>query len=214
LRSWIDAAVPGRPAPTRLVLLPAAFQRADDLRAAGFVAAVRARGLDSDVVGVDLEFEHLTDRSVLPALRSAVIEPARAAGCHTLWLAGISLGGYVAVAYAQRHPADVQGLCLLAPYLGARRVIGRIESAGGLAAWQPSDHEPDPEDAGLWRYLKGLRESRTLVYLGFGAGDRFAPAHELLAKGLPPAAVDRVPGGHGLMTWIRLWERFLDSGKF
>jgi len=213
LRSTIDTAAVGRAAPTRVVLLPAAFQSAEDLRSAGFVAAVRRRSLDVDVVLVDLELAHVTDRSVLDALRSGVIAPARAAGCHTLWLAGISLGAYVAVTYAQCHPGDIEGLCLLSPYLGDRRVTGHIETAGGLDAWRPTDHEPDAEDARLWGYLKGVRELHTLVYLGFGTGDRFARAHELLARALPPAAVDSIPGGHDLNTWTLLWERFLETGR-
>ena len=55
-------------------------------------------------------------------------------GCRSIWLAGISLGGFIALDYAaDLSRRDWDGLCLLAPYLGNRMLIDEIAGAAGLA---------------------------------------------------------------------------------
>jgi pimeloyl-ACP methyl ester carboxylesterase len=109
-----DAARSGHTAPLRLVMLPAAYSGPEDFVAAGFIRAVRERGLDIDLVFTRLELEHVTDRSVLARLRAEHIMPARTRGV-AVWLGGISLGGYLALCYAERHAPELAGLCLFAP---------------------------------------------------------------------------------------------------
>ena len=130
----MEAAREGSVAPTRVLLLPAAYTVLEDFQKEGFVKAVRDRGLELDLVLVELKLQHLTDRSILRRLRHEVVLPARASGC-TVWLGGISLGGFVALAYAERYPQEIDGLCALAPYLGNHIVTGEIQRANGVAGW-------------------------------------------------------------------------------
>ena len=65
MRSIFRAATPGVLAPTRMVWLPGAFHTPEDFLAAGFDAKVRARGLALDLLFVDVEPQHLGDRSAL-----------------------------------------------------------------------------------------------------------------------------------------------------
>jgi enterochelin esterase-like enzyme len=192
-----------------MVWLPGAFHAAQDFVAAGFPQAVRARRLALDLTFVDLELQHVGDRSALERLRSDMVLPARAAGI-SIWLGGISLGGLFALAYAASYPDEV-GLCLLAPYLGNRILTAEIAQAPGLAAWQPGELAEADEERRIWRYLKTRRAGSPPLYLGFGQGDRFSVAHELLAATLPAGSVDVTDGGHEWSTWVRLWENFLDS---
>jgi pimeloyl-ACP methyl ester carboxylesterase len=193
-----------------MVWLPGAYHVAQDFVAAGFPQAVGARRLALDLVFVDLELEHVGDRSALQRLRSDLVLPARAAGV-SIWLGGISLGGLFALGYAASFPDEVDGLCLLAPYLGNRILTAEIAQAPGLAAWQPGELAETDEERRIWRYLKTRRADSNSLYLGFGQGDRFSAAHELLAATLPADSVDVIGGGHEWSTWIRLWENFLDS---
>jgi pimeloyl-ACP methyl ester carboxylesterase len=193
-----------------MVWLPGAYHAAQDFVAAGFPQAVRARRLALDLIFIDLELEHVGDRGALQLLRSGMVLPARAAGI-SIWLGGISLGGLFALAYAASYPDEVDGLCLLAPYLGNRILTAEIAQAPGLAAWQPGELAETDEERRIWRYLKTRRPGSTSLYLGFGQGDRFSAAHELLAETLPPDSVDVIDGGHEWSTWVRLWENFLDS---
>ena len=197
-------------APTRMVWLPGAYHAARDFLAAGFAAAVRTRRRALDLLFVEMEFAHLGDRSALQRLRSDIVLPARAAGV-SIWLGGISLGGLFALDYAASYPDELDGLCLLAPYLGNRILTTEIARAPGVAAWQPGELAQSDEQRRIWRYIKSRRADSPPLYLGFGQADRFSAAHRLLAATLPVDAVDVIAGGHEWSTWSRLWENYLDS---
>jgi pimeloyl-ACP methyl ester carboxylesterase len=193
-----------------MVWLPGAYHAAQDFVTAGFAQAVRARQLSLDLVFIDMELEHVGDRSALRELRSDIVSPARAAGI-SIWLGGISLGGMFALNYAASHPDELDGLCLLAPYLGNRILTNEIAGAPGLAAWQPGELAEADEERRLWSYVKNRHAGSPPLYLGFGREDRFSAAHELLAATLPADSVDVIPGGHEWRIWSSLWENFLDS---
>jgi hypothetical protein len=197
-------------APARMAWLPGAYHTAQDFVAAGFADAVRVRSKPIDLIFVDLELKHVGDRSLLQRLRSDVILPARAAGV-SIWLGGISLGGLFALDYAASHPDELDGLCLLAPYLGNRILTGEIARAPGLKAWQPGELAEIDEERRIWRHIKNRRADSRPLYLGFGREDRFSASHELLAATLPSESVDVIAGGHEWATWFKLWENFLDS---
>jgi pimeloyl-ACP methyl ester carboxylesterase len=197
-------------APTRMVWLPGAYHGARDFVAHGFPEAVRTRRLGVDLLFVDLELAHVGDRSAVQKLRDEVVSPARAAGI-SVWFGGISLGGLIALSYAASYPDELDGLCLLAPYLGNRMLTGEIARAPGLKEWQPGELAETDEERRIWRYIKTRSAASRPLYLGYGKGDRFSAAHELLASTLPADAVDVVAGGHEWLTWVRLWENYLDS---
>jgi len=197
-------------APTRMAWLPGACHAAHDFVAAGFAAAVRARCAALDLVFVDLELDHVGDRSAMQQLRSDVVLPARAAGV-SIWLGGISFGGLFALDYAASFPGDLDGLCLLAPYLGSRILTQEIRQAPGLKRWQPGELAESDEEHRIWRYIKTRDSGSRPLYLGFGKEDRFSAAHQLLAATLPAKAVNVIAGGHEWPTWTKLWENFLDS---
>jgi pimeloyl-ACP methyl ester carboxylesterase len=211
MRSILRPAARGVVAPARMVWLPGAFHFPEDFLEAGFDAIARARDLPLDLVFVDPELEHLGDRGTPLLLQRDIVAPARAEGCRSIWLAGISLGGFIALDYAATHPAEWDGLCLFAPYLGNRMLIDEIARAPGLAAWQPGALADSDEERRIWRFIQGLAKESRSLYLGFGSADRFAAAHELMAEALPRESVHVAPGGHDWETWSALWEHFLDS---
>ena len=193
-----------------MVWLPGAYHGARDFVAHGFPEAVRTRRLGVDLQFVDLELAHVGDRSAVQKLRDEVVSPARAEGV-SVWFGGISLGGLIALCYAASYPDELDGLCLLAPYLGNRMLTGEIARAPGLKEWQPGELAETDEERRIWRYIKTRSAASRPLYLGYGRGDRFSAAHELLAATLPADAVDVVDGGHEWLTWVRLWENYLDS---
>lgn len=216
MHSVLEFAAPGVVAPIRIICLPGAYHSAADFQAAGFAGSVRSRKIPVDLVFVDTEMEYVGDRRLRAQLHHQIVTPARAAGCRFVWLAGISLGGYLGLDYAAVHPGGLDGVCLLAPYLGNRILTTEIARAGGLRTWLP-DHPGDEgeladgdEERRIWRFLKA-EAGHFPLYLGFGREDRFAVAHRLLADALPPTDVDVIPGGHDWRTWKILWENFLES---
>lgn len=200
-----------------LVMLPAAKARPEDLLEQGFVAAVRDRGLPLDVAVMDAQPDYYLEGRVGERLAADVFRPLRARGHRRIWLMGMSLGGMGCIAYARRHAAEVEGVILLAPFLGARGLIAQILRAGGLARWQPAAPAPDDEELALLLWLKNYRADNPqlpAIHLGCGRDDRYAPASAMLAQQLPAERVVSVPGKHDWQTWIRLWRALLAKNLF
>jgi hypothetical protein len=203
-----------------VVMLPGAYSRPAEFVTAGFPQALRERGFMHDVRVVDSHLGYFTEGSVLRRLREEVVLPARAEGYRKVWLVGISLGGFGALAYAVRHGADIDGVLALAPYLGPRRLTQAIDAAGGARAWlaagldapQPDESEGDLVNRELWRTFAQASTSLPPIHLGFGLSDRFAPAHRRFAELLPAERVSTAAGGHDWRAWRALWEAWLGQG--
>jgi alpha-beta hydrolase superfamily lysophospholipase len=170
-----------------LVMLPPAKACAQDLVDRGFVAAIRERGLPLDIAVMDADADYYLEGRVGERLAADVIAPMRARGYARIWLMGISLGGFGCISLARRRAAELEGVILLAPFLGSR----------GPEALEPADAAWFPA-----------------AYLGFGASDRYAAASETLARRLPEERVVRIPGEHDWQTWMRLWRTLLAKPLF
>jgi len=209
MRSLLIPARAGAVAPTRIVCLPGVYQAPEDFLAAGFADVIARRQLDIDLLLVDVELAHLGDSGVVARLRRGAVEPARSLGCRTIWLAGISLGGYLALDYVSNHPGELEGVCLLAPWLGNRQLIAAMADASRPIIGAEGDAGDGDVERRLWHFVRSPRGALPELYLGFGHDDRFADAHRLMAHHLTADSVDVVPGGHDWRTWSALWENFL-----
>lgn len=201
-------------APVLLVLLPGVNMAPAEMLDEGMLRAVRERGLAVDVVVADAQLHYLYDGSMLQRLRQDVIAPLRQRGYRRIWLAGISLGGYVAIGYAMRHPDEIEGVVTLAPYLGRRPLVQAVAEAASPAAWRQTAQPREAEDFDhtLWMWLTQRGADAPPLYLGYGTEDRFAQGHQTLAGLLPADHVDSVPGGHDWAPWRSLWARWLQRG--
>lgn len=210
---WYPAAV--QPAHCLLVLLPGRWDRPEDFARRGFITDLRSAGVAADAVAVDAHLGYYRRGTVLTRLRHDVLQPARGRGYAAVWLVGISLGGTGAVLYDFTYPREVDGLFLIAPFLGEERVVRAVAEAGGPGAFAGVEGVGSGFEHDLWRWAGGLAQrpaGAPAVYLGFGRDDQFAPAHRLLAQALPPAAVFAEAGGHDWQPWRAVWRRFLASG--
>lgn len=198
-----------------LVMLPGAADMPEHFLQHGFVRALRERRLPVDAILVYAHADYYLGRSIGERLTQDVILPARGGQYRQIWLMGISLGGMGALICARNHPAEIDGVILLAPYLGNRGRIAGIVRRGGFTDWQPDEIKPQDDEQTLLAWLKAYRcgdPGLPAIYLGYGTADRFSPASEMLAQRLPAERVAATPGGHDWETWARLWEHFLDQG--
>lgn len=198
---------------TLLVLLPGAYDRGHDFVDEGFVEAVRRRGIAADVAVVDASIAYYRERTIVDRLETDVVAPARARGIRHLWFAGISLGGLGSIIEANERPGTLDGLLLMAPYLGERSTVAEVEASGGLARWSPPGTiPPDDLDRRIWSALKTMTaDGRPPIWLGYGREDRFATAHRVLASRLPRERVFTAPGGHDWPAWRVVWGDLLDA---
>lgn len=206
-----DASACG-PTDTLIVLLPGRGMLLGELSTEGFIDTFRAAGLRADLVRADAHMGYYKDRSVVDRLRADVIDPARAQGYRHIWLAGISLGGLGALLYTDEHPDEIDGLLLIAPYLGEPQTAADVAAQGGVERWRPPAQTDDAIGVRAWTCLKryvGPSAARAPLYLAFGVDDRLAPTHRVLAPALPPQHVLTVAGGHDWPAWRPLWQRLL-----
>ncbi len=198
--------------PTLFVFLPGRRSMPADFERNGFIDALRSRGIQCDAVAVDLHMGYYMNKSIFTRLKDDVIGPARQKGYKTIWLVGISLGGLGAVIYAAEYPEDIQGVLLIAPYLGEEEILHEIGEAGGLSKWKPGHTAEEDWQRRLWSYLKKVATDHTanpVIYLSYGLSDRYASGARLLGNFLPPSHVHAVEGHHDWSTWIELWDAFL-----
>jgi len=189
-----------------VIMLPGRGDRADAFIRQGFAEAGERWGFDT--IAVDAHFGYYRERSLLTRLREDIVLPARAAGYESIWLLGISMGGFGSLLYAAEHPDEIDGVILLAPYLGDRKLVEEISAVGGLSAWSGDASSFKDYEIEVWTWLQNATNghSTTPVILGYGQSDGGARAHAVLADALDPASVYTLPGGHKWTTWGPLWE--------
>ncbi|MCA1713646.1 MAG: alpha/beta hydrolase [Gammaproteobacteria bacterium] len=210
---------PSKPIPTALLAAPQQAQRlvvvlpgrgddVDGLRRSGIAAAVQSAWPDADVILTGLALGYYMQGQAVPRLQREVIAPARARGYREVWLLGASLGGMGALMYDRSHPDDIDGIILLAPYLGEKPLLEQIAAAGGVAQWQPGPVpavvDNDNFQQELWRHLKtwSAEPDRTRkVWLAYGDRDNLREAMPLLAPLLRPQHVFVRAGGHAWSVW-------------
>jgi len=198
-------------ADTLLVMLPGALMTPLHMEQAGLLAAVQQRGLPLDLIALDLHALEGCNRAALQTL-AGLLKQARM-HYRQVWLGGISRGGQLALSCLAEDAAEVDGLCLVAPYAGSRLTTNAIQRAGGIDVWQASPAQLQDPEFRLWQWLK-QPDIQIPVFMGYGAQDRFADGMALLAARLPTAHHCQVPGAHDWPVWQRLWAQLLDLSFF
>lgn len=201
---------PGAPRKRLLVMLPGLGDRAEVFERRAMIEPVRDSGLGADVIAVNAQIGYYRDRSVVPRIREDVILPARAAGYEEVWMLGVSLGGFGSLLTASRHPELVDGLFIMAPYLGPGEPLEEIRGAGGLSSWK-RDASRKGYEWDLWDWLSGYArdEERPPLLLGFGDRDDGNGSKQLVADVLPDEHVFVRTGGHKWAVWQGIWPEML-----
>ena len=105
-------------ADTLVIFLPGIEDSAEDFHAQGFPQALRARFPGARCVALDAHLGYYLTRRIVRCLHEEIVRPARAAGVRRVVLVGVSMGALGALLYLRAHPREVQGLVLMAPFLG------------------------------------------------------------------------------------------------
>ncbi len=209
-----EPARPGATAANVLVLLPGFGDSPSAFQEARFVESVHKKAPTFDVVLADAHFGYYRKFDLVERLRADVIVPLKARGYRELWLGGISMGGFGALAFTMEHPDLVDGTLVLAPYLGPTDLIESIQEQGGLERWQPQSYAAEDDEeryyVRLWTWLKSLPGKREgpPVFLAWGENDRLRFANREMARVLPRSHVRTRAGDHDWETWHALFEGF------
>lgn len=195
-----------------ILLLPGRGDRAETFVETDFTEA--SVGAGYDLVAVDAHVGYYAERTLLPRLHEDIVAAARQRGYSEIWLLGVSLGGLGSVLYAADHPAAVDGIILLAPYLGDACIADRIQAAGGLKTWSGDAECAEDFELDAWHWLqRNVASDATEIILGYGTDDRLARGYRPLSDTLPASQVHTLPGGHDWTTWTDLWTRIGEAGQ-
>lgn len=200
-----------------LLMLPGAKNTPQQLVENGFIRALRERNLPVDVLALHAHVDLYLDRADIERLLHHTLDAIRMQGYSRIWLLGISLGGSGAMICTTQRTSEIEGVFLLAPFLGTRGLIAEVEAAGGMHHWQAGKIESGDHERALLDQIRCIPlttgESPS-IYLGYGSEDRYRGASILLSERLPQHRVAVMPGGHDWETWIALWHALLDKRPF
>jgi pimeloyl-ACP methyl ester carboxylesterase len=198
-----------------LIMLPGAGITAGEFAEHGMTAAAQAQPIAPDIIAVEPSLELYLDGAIASQIYHEVIAPAQALGYARIWLLGISLGAMGALQTAAAYPGMIEGLVLLAPFLGTKGTIAELEHAGGLAGWSADSSAATASEQTMLRWLQArISRPGPALYLGYGEADRFAAGHRMLAKHLPADHVAVTAGGHDWQSWAVLWRALLETSPF
>ena len=210
---------PHKPIPTVLITAPQPAQRlvvvlpgrGDDITAlqhAGIAQAIQSQWPDADVVLSGLAIGYYLHGGATQRLHDEVIVPAHAHGYHEVWLLGASLGGLGALMYDGQWPGTVDGIVLMAPYLGEKPLLQEIAAAGGIARWNPGPMparvDGDNFQHELWRHLQTWSRDPARahnVWLAYGDRDYLRDTMPALTPLLPASHVFVRHGRHQWTVW-------------
>ena len=205
-----------------VVLLPGIGDGPSDFLEHGVVDAIRRSRPDLDVVAVDANLAYYVRGLLTERVHQDIVRPRRDR-YDEVWLVGISMGGFGAAIFCKEFRGTVDGLILLAPYMGEREVIASVRDAGGLANWVPpmavegTEDEADRKVQELWAFYREYAvadgeaaEPLPKLYLGWGTEDGLRAPLTMLAEVLPEDQVVTVPGGHEWTVWKPLFDQLVE----
>jgi len=196
-----------------VLLLPSISGKGSHYETNGFIEAVREKGFEADLKILDVNPVLYFHGRIIELVKTELVDPAKASGYEKIILVGTSLGGHGALLYIAQHPEDVDGVVVLAPFLGGGHVAEAIEKAGGLKRWEDCPALEWAYPCNMWKLLKDYvsdPHNQSTIILGYGTEDGFAKHNSLLADELPPRNVFKVAGGHDWVTWKHLWIEVLE----
>ena len=193
---------------TLVIVLPGRADDLDDMERSGIVASIQSGWPEADVMLAGLTIGYYADGRMTERLHDEIVTVAHARGYQRIWIAGASMGGMGALLYERRHPGDVTGLVLMAPFMGSPGMVRSVADAGGVAAWDPgpapADVNADNYQNEMWRLVKGWAQDPELakrIWLICGDADRLLLASKLMAPLLPEEHFIQPKGGHDWDVW-------------
>ena len=199
-----------------IVMFPGINSPGSDFIDYGFTDLYKQYYKNSDIILADTRFSYIKADNIAERIHADIIKPSIKAGYKKIWFIGISLGGLNILKYVKKFNNHINGIILIAPYLGETSSIKSLFESNSYLEWSKVHAEETDKTIQLWRYLIDYTSShdkakQITLALAFGKKDRFNKTHELLAKILKEKNIYKNDGGHNWKAWKQLWEEILQS---
>ena len=207
----------GKPTSDLLVMFPGINSPGTDFIQHGFVSMFQHRYPDVDIILVDTRFAYIKDDNIAERIQNEIILPARRDGYKKIGFTGISLGGLSALKYSKTFAGNLDGIVLIAPYLGEQSAIEDLLASRAPFAWSELNTNSRDKTIRLWRYLLNKtqgKKSKDRLFIAYGESDRFSDMQRFLASLLDKNNVFTEKGGHNWTVWKKLWQTMLDKKIF
>ncbi len=103
---------------TLVILLPGIGESVLQFQQYGVVEQIASCQSRANILGVEAHYSYYQQQLITERLHEDVILPARERGIESIWLVGISMGGFGSLLYREAYPDDLEGIIVMAPYLG------------------------------------------------------------------------------------------------
>ena len=198
----------GQRAQRLVVVLPGRGDGLSGLQRAQIARAIQVQWHDADVILSGLTIGYYLQGNAIQRLHDEIVAPARMRGYREIWLLGASLGGLGALMYDGQWPGTIDGIVLMAPYLGEKPLLQDIATAGGIARWNPGPVpariDGDNFQHELWRHLQTWSHEPARarnVWLAYGDRDYLRDTMPSLTPLLRPSHILVRRGKHAWTTW-------------
>jgi pimeloyl-ACP methyl ester carboxylesterase len=219
MMGWEVRMDPGQRRECLVVMMPGLFDIPDELFSSGVIEDTARASDRCDLAVVDTNLGYYRTNTLVARLRADVLRVAEHRGYREIWLVGVSMGALGAVLLAREAPDRIEGMVLIAPWMGEEPIIEAANEAGGLAAWTPPE-EVDRDNPGFGdntvlalEWLRGYLDddpgARPAIYFGVGDDDRWGHHAALVAEAVPDEHEVHLRGQHEWTTWRRLVQAFL-----
>jgi pimeloyl-ACP methyl ester carboxylesterase len=189
---------------TLVVLLHGLGGGAVNFQTYGTVEAIRSCQPAANIFGANSHFGYYRERNLIERMHVDIIQPARAAGIKRIWFLGVSMGGMGTLEYQSKHPEDIEGIILMAPYLGEwEELEAYIEDPLNNNA------SSEPASVKVWRNLDSSKSLQAMLTVAYGEDDSMNRQHRWLTSLLAEERVIAAPGAHRWTVWQKLWPKAL-----
>jgi len=101
-----------------LVMFPGINSPGEDFQYHGFVQLFQKKYPNVDIILVDTRYAYTQVGNLSVRIQTEIILPALSKGYTNIWLVGVSLGALGVIRYSELYPNNLNGMVLIAPYLG------------------------------------------------------------------------------------------------
>ena len=204
-----------------LIMFPGINSSGSDFIDFGFIEPFQEKYNNVDIILVDTRLAYVEAGNISERIQNEIIVPAYAKGYDNIWLVGVSLGGFSSLLYNRDFAENVNGIVLIAPYLGDLYSVSDLIDHPSPKKWSLDNKNSTDRSIRFWRYLLTLtkpnkdNELKTDLFIAYGDKDRSSQLHQLLASQIKKENVYiNEDGGHNWISWKPLWINMLDHKVF
>ena len=204
-----------------LVMFPGINSSGSDFVDYGFIKAFQEKYNNVDIILVDTRLAYVEAGNISERIQNEIVVPAYTKGYDNIWFVGISLGGFSTLLYNRDFSENVNGIILIAPYLGDLYSISDLIDHPSTEKWSLDNKNSTDRSIRFWRYLLTLTEPnkdshlKANLFIAYGDKDRLSQLHQLLASRIKKENIYvNKNGGHDWVSWKPLWINMLDNKVF